>query len=530
MSLNPLSLNEDYWETFEIQDEDIDFLYGHLLEIEKPLTSEDLLDALIGERIKTEKEKVKQQIQGSTKVYLPKDEHKVGEKLTFPSLGWQKGEVINVRSGFNPDVENFDVLKVKFESGKIIEFAGSLQEHKLNNPVAANDDDPLLNKKYVLKTFGESFVTKINASLSKNQDLVCIADHWFPTALLVDVNAGYLNLAEALLDMENGGPLNTKTILSQIDLPTDVSYDLTEFSLNYALQVDERFDEVGAAGEVLWYLRRLEPKNVREKPVYLQYTCKNETDSEEIADLLSMLDSQIIDELEDEYFPESLEDEIAITMIFPHWLNGSLPLNNQNYHIFPSAFESPRVRFNFVDEMTKEKFSGWVVRPLNYVYGLKAWFEEHGIIPGSIIRVRRGANPGEVIINSDKRRTTKEWVRTALVGADEKIVFAMLKQQISSNYAERMVVYITDPDAVLRLWEKNKNKNLEKNLLSFMRELIKINPQGNVHFEELYAVLNIIQRCPPSDILSLLMNKKWAVHLGDLYYKLDTSALEEKSQ
>ena len=530
MSLNPLTLNEDYWETFELQDDDIDFLYNHLLEIEKPLTSEDLLDALIGERISIEKERVKQQIQGETKVYLPKDEHQVGEKLVFPSMNWQKGEILNVRTGFNPEVPQFNVMEVKLESGKIIELASSLQVHKLNDPVVTTEDDLLLNKKHVLKTYGENFVARINDSLSKNPDLVCIADHWFPTALLVDVNIGYLNLAEALLDMENGGPLNTQKILAQIDLPTDVSNDLTEFSLNFALQEDARFDEVGAAGEVLWFLRRLEPENVREKPKYLQCNSKNVLDREEIAEFLEMIDSQVIDELEVDTLSASLEDEIAITMIFPHWMNGSLPLNNQNYHIFPSAFESPRVRFTFVDEITKEKFSGWVVRPFNYVYGLKDWFDEHGIIPGSIIRVRRGTNPGEVIINSDKRRTTKEWVRTALVGADEKIVFAMLKQQISSNYDERMVVYISDADAIIRMWESNKYQNLEKNLLSLMRELVKINPQGNVHFQELYAAINIIQRCPPSEILSLLMKKKWAVHLGDLYFKLDTSALEDKSQ
>jgi len=30
---------EDYWETFTLQDEDIEFLYNYLLELETPLTS-----------------------------------------------------------------------------------------------------------------------------------------------------------------------------------------------------------------------------------------------------------------------------------------------------------------------------------------------------------------------------------------------------------------------------------------------------------------------------------------------------------
>ena len=35
---------------------------------------------------------------------------------------------------------------------------------------------------------------------------------------------------------------------------------------------DERFDEVGPAGEVLWFLNRLEPVNVIKIPSWLKYT------------------------------------------------------------------------------------------------------------------------------------------------------------------------------------------------------------------------------------------------------------------
>lgn len=41
--------------------------------------------------------------------------------------------------------------------------------------------------------------------------------------------------------------------------------------MNYALQDDDRFDEVGPAEQVLWCLRRLEPDYVREVPSWLQY-------------------------------------------------------------------------------------------------------------------------------------------------------------------------------------------------------------------------------------------------------------------
>jgi len=63
-------------------------------------------------------------------------------------------------------------------------------------------------------------------------------------------------------------------------------------------------------------------------------------------------------------------------------------------------------------------------------------------MPGSLIRVKRGKNPGEVIVLCDSQRGSREWVRTVLVGSDGGIVFAMLKQIITAAYDERMAVAI----------------------------------------------------------------------------------------
>lgn len=50
-----ISLREDYWETFTLTDEDREFIYNYLLEIETPLTSSEILTALVNERIRQEK-------------------------------------------------------------------------------------------------------------------------------------------------------------------------------------------------------------------------------------------------------------------------------------------------------------------------------------------------------------------------------------------------------------------------------------------------------------------------------------------
>ena len=358
-----------------------------------------------------------------------------------------------------------------------------------------------------------------------------IAGRWFARALLVDVNMGYLNMAEALLDMEGGGPLSTQAILRQIELPSDVNLKLTEFSLNFALQEDGRFDEVGPSGEVLWFLRRLEPEDVKNTPLWLRYSPIN-FDANKIDPIRKMLMDKIADELEEDDTGEivTAQREVVISLSYPHWRAGTLPLSNQVKGVFPTAIESPRIRFTFVDGDTQRKFSGWVVREKRYVFGLKEWFTSLGLMPGSLVFIQPGKTSGEVIVRAEKRRSTREWIRTALVGADGGVVFALLKQVVTAAYDERMAVAVPDVNALDLVWESNIKQRvpLEKTVLTVMRELAKLTPQGNVHVQELYAALNTIRRCPPSPMLSVLIEGNRANHLGDLYFRLNETLLEEK--
>jgi hypothetical protein len=522
MTIALLTLREDYWETFEFDSQDLDFLYNHLLEVETPLTSQELIRAIVGERIRAEKDALQNQQQAAGIIYLPKDTYSLGQKILFPALEWKRGEVVGVREGHNPDLPPFEVIDVKFDEGDSEQFAAGLSEHPLNQPIHINIDDPNLDIDSVLKNYGEVLIESLSEELESNPDLVRIAGRWFPRALLVDVNIGYLNLAEALLDMEAGGPLPTRKILEQIELPTDTNLKLTEFSLNLALQEDGRFDEVGPAGEVLWFLRRLEPPAVQETPIYLRYH-NIEYDREQLGGMLEELETSIMDELAPAALSVTGTDEVTVSLIYPHWRAGTLPLTRQLAQLFPTAIESPRVRFTFVDAYSKERFSGWVVRPNHYVYGLRTWYEEHSLIPGSLIHIRRGSQAGEVIVRIDKKRPTREWVRTALIGADEGLVFAMLKQTTSTVYDERMAIIIPDTEPLDKIWEHdNRHKSpLEQKVLNMMRELTKLSPQGHVHAQELYAAVNIIRRSPPGPILDILATRPWVKHLGDLYFRLE---------
>jgi hypothetical protein len=139
-------------------------------------------------------------------------------------------------------------------------------------------------------------------------------------------------------------------------------------------------------------------------------------------------------------------------LIYPHFRAGTLPICDQLIHFFPTAYESPRVQFTFVDGDNGEKFSGWVVREHHYVYGLRDWYVNNELIAGSLVTVMRSHIPGEVIIKAGRKRPTRDWVRTALVGSDCGIVFKLLKHPLSTTYDERMAIVISNIDALDETW------------------------------------------------------------------------------
>ena len=523
MAVNHQIIPTNYWEQIKINDQDLEYLYNYLLDVETPLTSVELSRELINFRIQEEIRVFESKTQANTEIYAPKGRYVTGQALKFPALNWAEGTVSSVHPGQNPQLPPFEVIEVQLNSGETKLFAAGVEDHILNQPPEVNSADPLLNVDMVTKHHGKQITQRLTNILESNPDLVEIAGRWFPKALLVDVNQGYLNLAEALLEMENGGPLPASAILNGIELPTDVNSKLTEFSLNYFLQEDERFDEVGPAGETLWFLNRMEPAEVQHTPIWLREATGIKVEPTDVTSLLSQMNPETFDELETTFpnaTPEDL-DQITIRLIYPHWRSGTLPLTKSIARLFPTAYESPRVQFTFVDGETGQRFNGWVVRVNHYVYGLRDWFLSLGILPGSLITIQRSSKPGEVILNTGKRKAVKDWVRTALIGADGGIVFATLKQQIATTLDEHMGIVLSNPQLLDPIWEQPKSKtSFEQIVINMMREISKLTPQGHVHAAELYAAVNLIRRCPPTPILQLLKSQPWSLHLGDLYFRL----------
>ncbi len=518
-----------YWGTaFKIEDADIEYLNNLLLEDETPLTSAEMTFAIVRRRCEREAEAAKHRQQGAA-FYLPKETYTVGQTVAFPQLQFAIGQVTNVRVGRNPTQGEFDVIAIDFGNGKVPrEFAARFDDHKLNHDANHDGSGEAKSPEEVFKEFGPSLMAKLETRLKATADIVRLAGRWFPRELLATINEGHLNLAEAVLDMAGGGPLPTEALLKEVGLATNINPRLQAFSLDYALQEDERFDEVGPTGEVLWYLRRLEPPEVTFPPRRLD-SAAPEMRLAELPDVLVKLEQELDDELSPaaEADPAAPVDEVTLHVTFPHRRSGTLPLASRLAPLFPTALESPRVRFLWMDGDTGEQFPGWVVRANHYVFGLEEWYKKHDFPAGGLLTVRRGETPDVVVLKAGTRRPNREWVRTAVAGTDNRLNFSLLKKPVAVSYDELTIIAADNLTAIDEVWNKSQHLPFERLVADVFRELAKLNPQSTVHAKTLYAAVNVARRSPPGPIFTELVTRPYFVHVGDAYWRFDLSQWTE---
>lgn len=516
---------KSYWGNLEITTSDLQQLSNYLFEKEEPLTVDLLLQVLIDYRL-AEREAEKQDLlAASGEQYLPSSTYDVGTKIRFPEFDWRQGTVISNRPGDNPALGDFSVTEVEFEDGTRHSFATNLPDHSLNTKVYASTEEDEEDPQQIQTLFGSSLRSKLRKALDKQNELVRIAYSWFPRSLLIDVSKGHLNLAEAILDSHEGGPLSVEELMKDLELNDDLqNRKLLEFSLNYALQEDPRFDEVGTTGQIAWFLKRLEPASVLETPIYLRANSTsplgNDID-EETFKLLYDIDDEL-SFTNDEINEVDRANSTTFTLTYPHWRSGSLPVTPNTNRVLPSALESENIKITFVDKQTQQPISAWVVRRQNYVIGLRDWYLEQNLIPGSNIEIASTGHPGTMIISAEKKRSNKEWIKTTLIGADGGLVFALLRQPIYAGFNERMAIAIPDVEGLDKIWQDRLTRNvaLKSDALRMMNELAKLNSQHHVHFIDLYAAMNVIRRTPPMDLLEVLSVNPEFLHVGDHYYHL----------
>jgi len=522
--------SESYWAEFEINETDLNFIDNLLLERGVPLTPREMAQALIGSRLDREREAVELSKLSAAQPYLPVQHYLVGQQLQFRTLANRVGTVTRVRPSANPDLPSFEVIQVDLD-GELREFAAGLEDHPLNtsqNPAA--DADGELSPDLIFQRNGGRLTQAVDAGLWKRPEVVRIAGKWFHRGLLAEINEGHLNLAEAVLDVAVGGPLPTKDLVEHMEIPSGLDPLLTEFSVDYALQEDERFDEVGPAGKVLWFLKRLEPPEVLQTPLRLVDQAESYNRSLLGPELLA-LERELDDELSPNGPPGvPAAQEVNLVLPFPHWSVGSLPLSARLQPLFPTAYEAPRIRFILVDGHSGAKFPGWVVPAQRYVFGLAEWFTQYDVPAGGLIRVRPGQAEGEVLVEAVDLRRRNDWIRIAAVGEDGRIGLRMLKHPVGAAYDDRRIVGVLDRPGLEAAWRSSAQRLLPLNRLvpQMFRELSKLNPQATVHAEALYSAVNVIKRVPPGPILAELVSRSYFEPVGDHYWRLNENTWKEE--
>lgn len=516
--------NSAYWnEKFTVTSGDLQYLSTLFLEDELPRTTQELSRELILHHARQE-EAIIERALSTGSPYQPKRAYEVGERVVFPALDYRAGEVVNTRPGHNPEYDPFEVIQVAFEDGDTREFVSKFEDdHPLNREMSgdAESGEPL-SPEELASVYAPRIVDKLETRLESDPDFVRFAGEWFPRDLLVEVPEGHLIVADAALDMASGGPLSTEALLRDVELPKEISPQLRSFSLNYALKEDERFDEVGPEGEVLWFLRRLKPEGAKYVPRFLQYEPSRDEPGLLTTEMRA-LEQRLGDEWSDLEPSGEVSEPVEVVLIYPHWRAGSLPLSDRLAHIFPSGHAQP-IHCTIVDGDTGEEMSGWVIREGRYVYGLREWYRANDIPVGGRLEVSRGEKPGRIIVRPSNRRFRREWVRAASPTDDGQLVFEMGREDLVCDYDELMVMVTAAPEEMDRIWDRRRKEDLSLGQVidEIFPELVKLSPQGNVHAATLYSAVNVAMRIPPAPVLEILVTKEEYAPVGDNYWILNS--------
>lgn len=522
-----LTQTEQFWtQDFSLDADDADVINNLLLEEERPLAIESLTMEVMRRRVDQEETKLKRLLSKGS-AYRPDNSYSEGETLVFPALNFSTATVSGVRPGYNPEAGEFSVIQVQFSrTGRKREFAASLAApHELNSATdrLVQEDSSLKTVEELYGLYGRGVQRKLSAGLQEMPDLVQLFGLWFLKALVIDIGAGHLNIAEAVLDIAGGKPLRSTDLLADLGLPAEARPELLEFSLNYALDRDERFDEVGPAGQVLWYLRRMEPPDVLHPPKRLMYAPIPYEHN-----LLNLNLRKLEQELDDEWSVGWQSDgepgHVSFTLTYPHRRHGTIPLSTRIAPLFPTSYQTPRIRCIFVDGQTASEIEAWVVWEGRFVHGLGKWYEDNRLPIGAFVQLSPGPEPGVIIIQYGERRSQREWVRVASAEAGN-LIFGMQKRTVSCDYDDMMMIGMHDLELADVAWMKSREQgwSLAQTMVRMFPELAKLSPQNTVHAKTLYSAVNMVRRCPPGPIFAELVRQPCFISMGENYWRFNPS-------
>jgi len=524
--IQPQTQTVDYWGVdFALTEADIEQIYNHFLEVEKPLTAAEIAQVIMSFRIADEVNQVKKLLTGRV-IYQPQTSFAVDDDLVFPALKFAHGTVTAVRDGYNPQDGQFQVVAVDID-GKTREFVSELKSDHVLNVSNGNAVSELVDVdvEQLVALYGSQVEAKVIEELEVQEEFVQLGDVWFVKALMADANVGHLHLAEAVLDMHEGGPLTTLEILPHLDMDASASEEVQTFSLNYALLRDDRFDEVAPLDQVSWFLKRVEPEEVAKTPARIQYS-NIPYDRALLSPQLILLERELDDEWSNLEPPPTVQP-VVFSLMFPHRHAGVIPLSSRIRPLFPHS-NSPRQRVVLVDDKTNEEIVAWVVQQDRYIYGLSDWYDQHEIPIGGFVHLRPGPAPGILSLGYDRRRKKREWIRLA-TAVDKRIQFELKRRSVGCGFDDLMVVGTDTTAAIDALWRRaGANQRTVASLLAeIFPQLAELNPQNTVHAKTLYSAINMLRRVPPGPLFAELVRHPAFHPVGDHYWQFDRNRWQE---
>jgi hypothetical protein len=511
-----------YWQKeFTPADQDIEAIYNQILEQNQPVNLEDIAIDLVKRHCNAEEVEARSELQEG-RLYQPKGRYTPDEKLVFPALDFATGTVVSTRDGHHPEYGRFTVIAVDF-NGSVREFVANFEHNHLLN---LNDQNlanlqGLMSPDELYQNYKDSIYSEIKSVLDANDDFVTFHDLYFLLDLLPEFHEGLFNIADAAIDINNG-PLSVDALIEQMGLVEEGQEitDVLRFSVSYRLLNDERFDDVGPVGQILWYLDRIAPPEAHQPPRRLETSVQTYNPSLIDKDLYALL-AEIDDETTN---PEDIKplapaaDGVTIVLNYPHRRVGTLPLTPRTQPFFPIGYYNP-VLFEFVDGRNGNTFPGWVVWEHKYVFGLEKWYQKNKLPVGAYITLKRAEKPMQVIIDYQAVRTQRDWVRMVGVSGN-RLTFKMNPALLGCQYDELMIIGEADTSKIDAFWVKAEERNITifDVLCDIFPELSKLNPQSTVHAKTLYSAANVIRRAGPGVIFQELVTHPCFIPMNHGYW------------
>lgn len=511
----------EFWNSVGATNADAEYLADLILERSTPIALSDLVNHLIDWRLQAQLKSQAEVDARRAQRYQPRGVYRVGDQLYFPALDGRAGVVKKIRAGDNPRYGEFQVIAVQLDGEtKAREFAaGFAHAHALNQDHAAQNISALTDVQ-ARAQYGEGVRKNLARRLNADKEFICVGDQYFLKGLLTKIPEGYLNIAEAAIEQANDA-LPTTELVKVLELPPNVKKTGVTFSLAVALAQDARFEDVGRPGAVRWFLTRLEPPEVRERPALL------EMPNDRVVPLAPELETIAADlfletDLNNrEDTAASTRQELTLVLTYPHRRAGTLPMV-PSVRAFLPAFINARLKISFVDAATQERFAGFAVAEGNYVAGLSAWYAARHLQPGALVTLRKHVESLSLTIEYQPQRERSLWMRVAKAQNGE-LTFAQEKRPLAHRCDDEMLIMIGDAAGIDSAAEhlRQSHASLDKLLQSVFPELAKLSGAGRVHAKTLYSAVNFVRRAGLRAVMTALAESRAFTPVGGGYFGLN---------